>query len=1403
MTSMPDSSAPIQESATGQTLAGALATVTSATTGADQRGEPACHSSLARFRRSAESLCLRSRLYRRSCRLLSTLYWASSRLLLALLMLFCTAVLLLRYWLLPDIANWQPRIEQELGKALGIPVRIGELRAEWMGLNPGVQLRQLTLLDQRGQPGLSLQQVDALVSWRSLWRGSLTLDLLQIESPVLQIRRLPSGQLSLAGLDLPGHSDSNSQPMDWLLNQNRIRIHNARIVWEDQQRGSPPLALDKVQFGLDNGHQHHRFALNAQPPAHWSAPIDLRGDLIGRNFDDLDEVSAWKGQLYLATQETDLAIWQQWVDYPWPVSAGRGNLRLWATLDGKGGVSLSSDLGLRAVAMQPRASDKPVQLDFLQGRLKLRQAPGLWHLAAERLALQAQDADKHPLKITETDLAVQWESRQPWALLGWIKDRLQSSGMGNTGAGSSTQLEGRATANQLDLAAWRRLANLFPLPAALREGLQHYAPQGVLQAPSLSWQSQDGTVQHYKLRSQFQGLGLQAVGKIPGFANLSGDLKADESGGKLTLESRNANLDLPELLAEPRIALQRLDARLDWKQQLGQGDEPALKTLEVTLKQGVVENSDAAGKGNGSYRYVAGQGLGKLDLEVRINRAETKGVWRYLPRVLKPEIRQWLRQALVQGKASEGSLRLQGRLEDFPYRKASEGIFDARFTAKDVRFDYAPGWPGIEHVDGDVRFSGPGMFITARQASISGAKISNAQVEIPDFDVADPILAITGKVQGAGNDFIRFLNTSPVGGMIGNLTAESTMQGEGQLALQLKLPLRHFERTEVRGDYRFLGNTVSLMPSLPEFGKVEGILHFNERGVEIPGLRAQVFGHPGSFAGGGRDGNFSFDLKGRANIREVGHYLNQPLFGFFGGNAAWAGRLKVNKAGLALDLESDLQGVNSSLPEPLNKAATTPLPLKVVVEPKPKGLAYRVTAGTLAEVLLEQQNSMQGKQAISRMVRGAIGIGEAARLPEKGLNLGITLHNASLMQWKPVLEVLLAEDESSNNASTAGNTDSLALSRFATRIGRLHLFGREFSDFQLSGRPDTPNRDGSGWFLNLDAPEVSGEVHWFSPNRGKPQLKANFRRFHLSGTPQLSAAPQASSMLSTLPDMDIQVADFSIDQRRFGRLEVKAKNQGTLWQLDKITIDNPDGHLSGKGNWRHQGELRTQLDFNLESSNVGGLLDRLGFPGTFRRGSARLGGQVSWQGAPTVLDYPSLNGSLHLEASKGQFAKIEPGLGKLVGLLSLQALPRHVTLDFNDIFSDGFAFDSIEAEMGIRNGILRPQEELHIEGPAASISMRGEVDLAKENQNLQVSVQPQVLGVAAMGAVALANPVAGVAAVVANKVFKNPINRLFSYRYQVTGSWADPKVSKQGSVLQAPVNHGSTDSLTPPTKSPD
>jgi uncharacterized protein YhdP len=478
------------------------------------------------------------------------------------------------------------------------------------------------------------------------------------------------------------------------------------------------------------------------------------------------------------------------------------------------------------------------------------------------------------------------------------------------------------------------------------------------------------------------------------------------------------------------------------------------------------------------------------------------------------------------------------------------------------------------------------------------------------------------------------------------------------------------------------------------------------------------------------------------------------------GNAGWKADIAIRKRNADVVIESDLLGVSSPLPDPLNKNATTPLALRVErTAPDAQREQYRISLGKIGQGLIVRKGES--------WERGVFAVGDAEpRLPEKGLAVRVATPHIDADAWRHFLP---------EGASGGGDGGGLPLNVVTLKTPQLHLFDRDYSQVDVNLRP----RDG-GWQIGLNTREAVGDVFWKSAGEG--WVEGNFKR--LVVRPAAEAGDGASSLINTLPGMSLSVDDFRIGERALGKLDLKARNDKGAWNLDALSLENPDGGLKGKGVWVHAGRSQTRLEFELTAKDAGKLLDRLGYADAVRRGQAKLTGDLQWSGPLTGIHFPSLTGQLNVEAEKGQFNKLEPGVGKLLGLISLQLLPRRLTLDFRDIFSDGLAFDSIEGKLAIRKGVMRTTEPLRINGPAAQIEMQGEADLKAETQDLRVLVRPELGGLAAVGAAALVNPVIGAAALVANTVLQKPLNRLFSYRYHVTGTWADPQVDKAGESSQ-------------------
>jgi uncharacterized protein YhdP len=136
----------------------------------------------------------------------------------------------------------------------------------------------------------------------------------------------------------------------------------------------------------------------------------------------------------------------------------------------------------------------------------------------------------------------------------------------------------------------------------------------------------------------------------------------------------------------------------------------------------------------------------------------------------------------------------------------------------------------------------------------------------------------------------------------------------------------------------------------------------------------------------------------------------------------------------------------------------------------------------------------------------------------------------------------------------------------------------------------------------------------------------------------------------------------------------------------------------------------------------------------------------------------------------------------LLSVLSLQDLPKHVVLGFTDVFSEGFQFDSINGNATIKDGVIESQD-FRIYGSSAKVTMKGSVDLNNETQDLKVRVLPTLGDTVSLIGVFAINPAVGIGSLIANKVLGEPLDKLVSFEYNVTGTWSNPDVVK---VVRAP-----------------
>ena len=1260
-------------------------------------------------------------------------------------LLVAAGVLALRYWVLPNVDSYREQVALAVSKAAGQRVTIGTMTADWDGLHPRLNLGNVVVYDKMGRAALTLQRVDSTLSWLSVPLRSPRFHALDFYAPALNIRRNKAGVISVGGIEMGGDS-SEGGFSDWVLSQRDIEIHNAAIDWTDEKRDAPTLQLRQVRLHLLNRGERHRFGLKALPPDAVAGPLDLRGDLTGKS---LKNPADWSGRVFAQLDYADIAAWRSWVPFPFEMNRGAGAVRAWVVISNQTLRELIAEVRLSDIRTRLGKDLPELDLSALSGRILWKKTPRQVEFATTQLALTTAGN----LILQPMDFSV----------------KVTLNGKGGA-------LAGEIKASAIDITPLASLADHLPLDAETRKRLADIAPRGRLTEVFTQWDGALPSPAKYSARGRFEDLAIKrsdSLPGVPGLIGISGNLEASEKGGAFQITSRAMKLDMPDLFKEV-LNFDSLTAQGSWLHSVTRSG----KTFTLKLPNIAYANADLAGALQGVYQSVPEQ-PGIVDFTGTLSRAEARSIMRYMPLPVGRKARPWMEAAFLAGASDTVNFKVKGDLREFPFEGDKNGIFSVTGKIAGGVLHYGDSWPNIEKIDGEFAFRGKRMEVLAKQSMIMGVRLANVRADILDLSQSR-MLTVTGEADGPTPEFLKFIAASPVAGYIDHFTDGMQAEGAGKLRMRFDMPLETPRRTRLAGSYQMTGNRLVIDTSVPPLEQVTGRLEFTEAGVNVPSANATFFGGPLTIAGTTqRDGTIRMNLQGRANPDTVRRAGGPAWLAQVRGAADWTGAVTVRKKTVDMVLESTLQGLASSLPAPLMKTAAEAIPLRFerrFVNNERDQLS--VSIGDIVNARLARHS--EGKRIVIDRgnVRLGGGVAEEPDANRSGVFVSGSLKTVNADGWMKLTG-------SGVGAGPGAGDVSYNVAGIDVKIGELELHERKFGELAVMSSP--VNAETTRY--KLAGREVEGTLDWNTQGRGR--VVARLQKFTLpAAIPGVSPATRDPANDAQLPALDIQVENFQLGAKVLGKLELKAIQQDRDWRIQQLRVINSDGVLTADGLWQASLAIpRTQINVQWGVLDIGKMLGRLGYPDGVRRGIAEIGGTLSWNGGPQQIDYASLSGKVALRATKGQFVKMEPGIGKLLGIISLQSLPRRLTLDFRDVFSDGFAFDEMLGEIKIDQGTAA-SDKFFISGPSAGVLMSGTVDLNRETQNLQVKVSPRISDGVSIATAVIGGPIAALAALVAQKLFKDPLDDLISFRYAVTGSWADPVVTK---IVPPPVQARSSE----------
>ena len=1352
---------------------------------------------------------------------------------------------LLHAWIVPRIDQWRPEITQWVSAQLGVPVNIARIRASSNGWRPEFELEQVRLLKPDGEPALVLPRVRAALSPISAWR--LSFEELRLEAPQLEVWRNREGRLWVAGFEVSaqGASNSSDNAWNWLLRQRHVLIQQGQVRWVDEQADTEALRISALDVHLSNRRHRHRLTLSATPPDDWGQRFSWQADLKTPVWPGGSDVRHLSGQVFAEFPHLNAAALRRHVSGI-DLQAASGALRAWFDVKNGQWQQATADVDVKRIQARFAKDLTPLDLRDVAGRVIWKARPHGFALTGENLRFAAVDGEQwqgakvHLTTDENADTSVVTHLQADQVNLAALRQVLTALPLDADlrAALRAHPFSGRV--QNLD-AGWTREANnalryqakgsVRKLLVAASAGENGHAGVPGVRGADVDFDLHEGGGQA-QLTMANGSLSFPGVFEEP-------EIPVDALSAQVnwTVNGADIALTVSQLQLRNADAQGQFEARWQTKPQarLAQGESRFPGELTLT---GQLDRANGArvhrylplGVGNEARHYVkdavvAGQARNvtvavRGDLHHFPFAGSKNGLFRIVAPVSQVQLQyvpRYLQHA--QDPAWPALEQLAGSLE---------------FEGNSMH---------VRNASGRVR-GFPGVHFASIEAEI--AQLDHAEVKVQARGVADA---------NEGLRFVRQSPLAQwLHGALDSTQASRSIALKFGLVLPISNIDSSTVKGEVglQGNDITLRDDVPLLRAVQ--GRVVFDEHgFSLHDAQASSLGGSVALKGGTEAVPGNATRTVIEASGRATaqgLRDEGMLAAAaPLLAQASGETAYQVRYAVQNGQTQVQVASDLQGMALSLPAPLTKPADATWPMRFSIEPAKTGDdTMAVQIGDVVAARYQRQHRegqvwvSSGQLALGKATgqrTDATGVGHA------GVSLRADVDSLDVDAWRRVFDGVpaaqavaatasappsapaasasaSAQASASASASASAPAANLAASRsmpasqaasapalasaslsteasrylpqsYDVRANRLHIEGKTLTDVRVRG-----THQGQEWAAELSSDRMAGSIRYRDDGAGR--LHARLSKLHV---PEDDVADDPALMTHPpghLPGMDLLVEDLRLGDKRLGQLSFKAANRGAkggsqTWQIEQLSLAGTGGTLLASGAWQaadQRGLRHTELQFQLKLDDAGSLLARLGMSGVLRKGRGEIGGALSWQGSPLQPDPASMAGRVQVDVTQGQFLKADPGLAKLLGVLSLQSLPRRLSLDFRDVFSEGFAYDFIRGDALLKEGVATTNN-LQMKGANAAVLLDGKADLAQATQDLRVVVAPRIdAGGAALVATVI-NPAIGIGAFLAQLVLSKQINEAATRTFHVTGSWTEPEVVRvrdapRAAQVQAPAS---------------
>lgn len=1288
--------------------------------------------------------------------LIRKLWRLAAGVLAGLVILLAVAIGLVRLALV-QVPEYRAQIETWAAAALGWPVEIDTMDARLGWRGPELRFTGARVLTQDREHVLVTSATGSMqVDPWSVLRGRPMPGAVSFSGVSLRVERTVDGRWRLlgeAGPLLPERAPGSGAGVPMLpdLPAGDLLLEDVTLEFEDLQHGRGPwtFLVDSLELHVGDGELSvsaagalpgeigDRVALSAVlsgqdergRPSHWTAGVSFSGlnlPAVGDAFGQLERLPA-QGVL-------------------------DGRLSA-ASIDGK----------LARVAAEVTARDVMPRVGEPQGVAAAGQ-PVIRGVETpyRRLAAKLEwTRDARGWQLRLDDLEVEREGRQ------W---RSPNAAVSFEAGSAVRRIEVRADRvglDELTLAApW--------LPGQARAMIEELAPAGSLRELELHLELPDdeGRRPQVYLAAGFDGVSIAPRARWPGVRNVSGRIAGDLLGGSATLDSTGSGFDLPWMFRGP-LALGAVNAAIEWSRE-EDGMEFRLAGLELA-------NNDAMVNASGRLLVPPGDVSPVLEMEAVARRVSLAAGPRYLPvNRLDEKVVAWLDAALVGGRVDEARFVFRGATREFPFREG-DGLFKVEFDLEEGVLDFAPGWPAATGIGASVRFENEGLWAELREARLLDVAAGPASVSIPDF--RDKLLLVEGRAEGTLGAFREFaLDAELLEHILGpGLEPASMPRGQVAADLRLTLPLDSLADSRAQVELQISDGVVSFGFLGEPLLDVDAQLSIDNSRVTGRGISASLAGSPlvadvaMTERGAVRvDGGGKMDADGLARV------LRLPLENWVSGAGEWQGHLQFpgpgDDAPLRFEISSGLAGFVIDLPEPFRKAAQDTRLLTA----RGSFPAAAIVDGELQwddALRVSARIDQSGDTPVLRAVPGAVA-GEPAGLAFSGAIKRLDLADWFRVKWPKEVE--------------AGELPGFVAGG-RVLVGELSGPGVDLQDALLEvSRADT------GWRLGVTAERAAGEIEIPFELYGDAPVTARMERLWLgSGEPRdkapvpaqqdeppPEAAPAFSIAPSLVPPLDVEVDDMRLGAVRLGRLSARVLHEGDGFELIGLESVGDGFIIQAEGRSRLSETVDTShLGLQIRSENVGATLEFMGFHRSMDARGGQFESRVEWQGGLRSDWFAAIKGHASITMEKGRLVDVEPGAGRVFGLLSIQALPRRLALDFKDVFGEGTSFDRVAGDFDVIDGSAYT-DNLVMEGPSVNMIVVGRTGLVARDYDQTVVVGADLGQTLPVAGAVVGGPAVGAALYLLSEIFRKSFQAQITYR--LTGTIENPVIERVSAGTLSP-----------------